>query len=338
MKKGILLLLACLVAAKFANAQDNIYSQFFNAPIYLNPALNGQFDGDLRVNLNYRNQWSNIGNLTYMNASVDYNIPRFGGGIGLMVNRSNEGSAAYVKNSVAGVYSYSVGSENYTLSFGLQLGVSNRQVDASKLIFADQIDPRLGYVPGQASQAEGLGFNNKYYFDSGFGVNLVTGNIMVGGALQHLNQPDESFTGTPSILPMRLTAHASYRLDLNPYDNLDDNEKSYIIPSVVFYKQGIANTVSAGAEYKRKNISAGLWYRTDNQGGSNAIVVSLVFDLFLHKDTGEKMKFGLSHDASTSQIGYCSSSGTTEGSLSYQTPITHQNDYRYDGPRCYNFY
>jgi type IX secretion system PorP/SprF family membrane protein len=338
MKKGFLLLICCFSMLK-GRAQDNVYSQFFNAPIYLNPALNGQFDGDLRVTANYRNQWSSVGNLNYMNASIDYNIPRFGGGVGLMLNRSNEGTAAFVRNSIAGVYSYSVGSDNYTLSFGLQAGITNRQVDFSKLIFADQIDARAGYMQGSASNAEVPVFNNKYFFDSGLGVNLVTGNVMLGAALFHLNQPDESFTGTPSALPMRLTAHASYRINLDPYDNIDDADKSYIIPSVVFYKQAYASTINGGFEYKRKNISAGLWYRTDNQGGSNAIVVSLVFDLLFNRDSGEKLRFGLSHDASTSKVGYSNTSGTTEGSLSYQTPLTRDQDYRYSGgPRCYHFY
>ena len=339
MKKGFLLLVCCFSVILFAKAQDNVYSQFFNAPIYLNPALNGQFDGDFRVNASYRSQWSNVGNLTYMNASVDYNIPRFGGGIGLMFNRSNEGTAAFVKNSVASVYSYSVGSEDYTLSFGLQAGITNRQVDYSKLIFGDQIDPRLGYIPGSSSNAETPGYNSRYYFDSGLGVNLVAGNIMIGGAVQHLNRPDQSLTGTPSQVPMRFTAHASYRINLNPYDNVDEIDKSFIIPSVVIYKQDYANMINGGFEYKRKNISAGIWYRTDNQGGSNAVVVSLVFDLIFNRDTGEKMRFGLSHDASTSKIGYSSTSGSTEGSLSYQTPMTREQDYRYTGgPRCYHFY
>src|ERR1700712_3953823 len=75
-------------------AQDHIYSQFYNAPNYLNPALNGQFDGDLRMNLIYRNQWSQIpGSLTYYTFSLDYQIPKFGGGVGLMITKSSEGTA-----------------------------------------------------------------------------------------------------------------------------------------------------------------------------------------------------------------------------------------------------
>lgn len=342
MKLRFSILIGCLFGTLLANAQDHIYSQFFNSPVYLNPALNGQFEGDLRMNFIYRNQWTSLpGDLSYLTASIDYNIPRLGGGIGLMFNRSSEGTSYLTKNSIAGIYSYSVGSDQYVLSFGLQAGVSNRQIDYSKLIFADQIDPRLGYIPNSPTAAEALTYNNKYYFDSGVGINLVVGNFMAGSALQHINKPDESFTGTPSPLPMRLTAHASYRYNLDRFGNYDENEQPYLIPSIVFYKQGYANTMSMGMQYKRRSINAGLWYRTGGQGSPNAVVVSLIFDLFINKGTGEEIRFGLSHDAPTSKIGYSNTGGTTEGSLSYETTIPGRHDTfnKFNGAtRCYHFY
>jgi len=340
MKRRFLLLFSLLVTGIAANAQDNIYSQFFNAPIALNPALTGQFDGDLRVNMIYRNQWSAVGKLNYLNASIDYNLPQFGGGIGLMVNRSNEGTAYFIRNSMAATYAYSIGGDSYVLSFGLQAGIANRQIDYGKLIFSDQIDPTTGYIPGSTSSAEAPAFNNKYYFDSGVGINLVMGSFMGGAALQHLNKPDQSFTGTPSPLPMRGSLHLSYKLDVDPYNTGDEADKSYIIPSVVMYKQADASTMSVGAQYKRRGVSAGLWYRTDGQGSPNAVVVSLIFDLFLHKDTGEKFRFGLSHDASVSKIGYSNTSGTSEGSIGYETTLPSRSSYnKFEGTtRCYNFY
>jgi len=341
MKRRCLLLFSFLIiAATTATAQDHIYSQFFNAPIYLNPALTGQFDGDLRVNMIYRSQWSAVGNLNYLTASIDYNLPKIGGGIGLMFNRSNEGSAYFVQNSVAGTYCYSVGSDNYVLSFGLQAGIDNRSVDYGKLIFADQIDPTSGFMPGSTSSAEAPVFNNRYYFDSGAGVNFVSGAFMAGAALQHLNTPNQSFTGTPSPLPMRFTTHLSYKFDLNAYDDYDQADKTYLIPSVVYYRQATASTMAAGVQYKRKSINAGLWYRTDGAGQPNAVVVSLIFDIFVHKDTGEKFRMGVSHDASVASMGYSNTSGTNEGSIGYETTLPNRDSYnKFEGsPKCYSFY
>src|SRR6201994_775834 len=166
-------------------AQDHLYSQFFNSPLYLNPALTGQFKGDLRMDLIYRNQWTAVpGTLSYVSASIDYNVPRFGGGIGLLFTRSSEGTAYLDKTNFSALYSYSVGSEDFVLSFGLQAGFTDRKIDYSKLVFGDQIDPTLGIVTGNtAASSADLPFNNKFYFDSGIGTNLAVGDFNIGAAL-----------------------------------------------------------------------------------------------------------------------------------------------------------
>lgn len=334
-------MLAGMLYGSGSFAQDHMYSQFFNSPVYLNPALNGQFDGDLRMNFIYRNQWTSVpGNFSYVTASIDYNIPKFGGGIGLIFNRSSEGTAYLNKNNIAGIYSYSVGSDQFVLSFGLQAGITNRTISWDKLVFDDQIDPRLGIVSGTSS-AELPKFDNKFFFDAGAGINLVVGDFMIGTALQHINRPNESFTGSPARLPMRGTAHISYRFDLNPYDNMNEDEKSYFIPSVVLYKQSTAQSLNAGVQYKRRGVNAGLWYRTGGAGGPSAIVVSLIFDLFINRDGGEKLRFGISHDAPVSGLNYSNTAGTQEGSIGYETTLPSNNDKspRFEGAtRCYQFY
>ncbi|MEZ2336746.1 PorP/SprF family type IX secretion system membrane protein [Mucilaginibacter sp. RCC_168] len=341
LKKGILFFAALLTGiATFA--QDHMYSQFFNSPVYLNPALNGQFPGDLRMNLIYRNQYTSVpGGFNYITASVDYNIPRFGGGVGLLFTRGSEGAAGLVKNNIAGVYSYSVGSEDFVLSFGLQAGITNRSVNYGKLVFSDQIDPQFGYVPGTPTAAEPPLFDNRYYFDAGAGINLVISDFNIGGALQHINRPNESFTGIPAKLPMRITAHASYRLDLNPYANLDEDEKSFLIPSVILYKQASAQSINAGMQFKRRSINAGLWYRTGGSAGPSAVVLSLIFDIFVHHDGGEKLRLGVSHDAPFGGLNYSNTSGSSEGSIGYETTLPSRSDtYRkFEGSRrCYDFY
>lgn len=340
--RALLFTVTVMLASLNIFAQDHMYSQFFNSPLYLNPALTGQFQGDLRMNLIYRNQFSSVpGSLNYISASIDYNIPKFGGGIGLLFTRSSEGTAYLVKNNISGIYSYSIGSEDFVLSFGLQAGLTNRTIDWSKLVFGDQLDPRLGFIPGSVSAAAQPSFNSKFYFDAGGGINLVAGEFDVGAALMHVNRPDESFTGTPAKLPMRLTTHVSYRWDLNPDDNNDEEQKSYVIPSVVLYKQSTAQSYSIGFQYKRSNINAGLWYRSGGVSGPSAVVVSLIFDLFINKDGGEKLRLGVSHDVPVSGLNYSNTSGTTEGSLGYETTIPSRSDtyHKFEGARrCYDFY
>jgi len=340
MRTLTLFLLILPLTVSSLRAQDHVYSQFYNSPNYLNPALNGQFDGDLRMNMIYRNQWSSVpGTLSYFTYSADYSMPKLNGGLGLMVTSSNEGTAALKKLNISGIYSYSVDFDNAVLSFGLQGGFTRRSIDYSKIVFGDQIDPVYGIIPGLESGVSKPDFNRKFYFDAGAGINLVVGNFMIGSSAQHINKPNESFTGTRSPLPLRMNAHASFRMTLDPYD--PDNGP-VLIPSVVYYNQANVNSVSMGMQCKYKMVNAGLWYRSESGGKSDAIVLSLIFDVFLRSDSYDKVRLGVSHDVTTSKIQYGNTSGTTEGALSYETTFPNRVQSGYNrvsgSKRCYDFY
>ena len=322
------------------SAQDHHFSQFFNAPIYLNPSLTGQFDGDLRLNMIYRNQWTGLsGDLSYLNASADVYVPKLAGGLGLSFNKSSEGTTFLNKNNIAATYAYSVGGDDFTASFGLQVGFTNRTIDWSKLVFADQIDRRLGYVPGSASAAIPLDISNQFYFDPAAGANFVYRNAMFGAALYHINQPNESFTGVEAKLPMRLSINASFKVPLNYGVHYSDTDGAFLIPSVVYHKQGNVGSLSAGAQFKYKGFNSGLWYRTNQAGERDAIVFSLIFDVFLKRNDSEKIRVGLSHDATVSSINYGNTGGSTEASFGYEKYWLNSNRTKqYNGLRCSNFY
>ncbi len=329
--------IAVSFSAITTKAQDHIYSQFFSSPLYLNPALTGQFRGDIRFNMIYRNQWSSVpGSLQYISGSLDYQIPSFGGGIGVIFNRSNEGTAYLQKNHVGLLYSYSVGGENFTASFGLVAGMTNSRVDFSKLVFSDQLDPGTGYsgTPSEASKFN-RGIN---FFDAGAGANFVLKDFMLGASLMHLNTPDESLTGSTVRLPIRTIAHASYRFAFNRF-NPDDEYGSYLIPSVVYYDQAKVKSYSAGMQYKYRNINLGLWYRSNTTGG-DAFVLSFIFDIINSNRKVNKLRIGLSHDATVSKINYSNTGGTSEVSVGYEHTFPNSgSDFSpYSGKKCYDFY
>jgi type IX secretion system PorP/SprF family membrane protein len=335
----LLFVLVLGFSSKVGLAQDYIYSQFFNAPLYLNPALTGQFEGDIRMNMIYRNQYSSLSqDLSYMSASMDINIPSFGGGVGLLFNRSSEGTAYLVKNNFAATYSYSVGSDDFVASFGIQAGLTNRKIAWDKLVFNDQIDPRLGYLPGSISAAAPPDVANKYFFDAGAGINIVAKSFMIGASFYHINQPNESFSGVEAKLPLRTTVNTSYRIPLS-YDASYYNDGAFLIPSIIYYQQSKLRSVSVGAQLKYKNLNTGVWYRTAGQGSPDAIVVSLIFDILGRGKAGEKWRVGLSHDATTSRINYTNTSGTTEASVGYQSYLRNSANYeKFNGLKCYDFY
>jgi len=339
MGRKLILSLLILILPVFALAQDHIYSQFYNSPVYLNPALTGQFEGDLRFNALYRNQWTGLASdYSYMSASADLNLDRINSGVGLIFNRSSEGTAYLQKNNIAASYSYIIGGDDFALSFGLQAGITNQKLNWDKLVFGDQIGVSTGYLPGSISGAERPSVDSRFYLDANAGTNLVYGKFMLGIAAHHINRPDESLSGFQARLPMRISANMSYKLTLIP--DQYDRDGSYLIPSVVAYKQQNITSYSIGMQYKYASINAGIWYRGGSSGsGNDAIVFSVMFDIFNRRTNGEKFRLGISHDATTSKINYTNTGGTSEIGVGYEKYFQNSsNGGRSNGLRCYDFY
>ena len=161
---------------------------------------------------------------------------------------------------------------------------------------------------------------------------------MIGLAVHHLNRPDESLSGFQAKLPMRISGNLSYKLTLIP--DQYDRDGSYLIPSIVAYKQGNVKSFSVGTQYKYAGINAGVWYRNDgNSNGNDAIVFSVIFDIFNRRTNGEKFRLGISHDATTSKINYSNTGGTSEIGVGYEKYFPNSsNGGRANGLRCYDFY
>ena len=71
-----------LLTAVSVTAQDPQFSQFYAAPLYLNPAFAGSTQQG-RVGMNYRNQWPAIdANFTTISAYADFFIEDKNSGVG----------------------------------------------------------------------------------------------------------------------------------------------------------------------------------------------------------------------------------------------------------------
>ena len=68
-------------------AQDPQYSQFYAAPLYLNPAFAGS-TGQNRMGINYRNQWPSIdANFNTISAFYDTYMEDINSGLGVLLTR-----------------------------------------------------------------------------------------------------------------------------------------------------------------------------------------------------------------------------------------------------------
>ncbi len=139
MKLSIATLLVLLSLSAKAQ-QDPLYSQYLNNPFVLNPAYAG-LTNNLNFSLGYRSQWAGFeGSPKTINFNSHISLHDNKMGAGLMVISDQIGNSTI--NEVFGSYSYRINlTDSKILSFGLQAGIANYQIDNSKVNPFDQGDP-----------------------------------------------------------------------------------------------------------------------------------------------------------------------------------------------------
>lgn len=148
------LLFAALVES--VAQQDPLYSQYINNPFVLNPAYAGLTD-NLNLSFSYRNQWGGYqGSPKTLNANGHVSLFDNKMGVGVMMVSDQIGSST--TNEVMAAYSYRVKlNSNKLFSFGLQAGITNYQVDNSKVNPYDTTDPLFGENINETKPTLGLG-------------------------------------------------------------------------------------------------------------------------------------------------------------------------------------
>jgi type IX secretion system PorP/SprF family membrane protein len=208
--------LLALVLNHNASAQDQQYTQFYAAPMYLNPAFAGTSEQS-RVAMNYRNQWPAIPNaFVSYNFSYDQFLSGLKSGIGIMVSHDKAGTGGMSYTSVSAQYAYEI-TINRKLSIrpALSFGYGSTFLDIDRLTFADQLargdgaggtlDPdRNRFVQEPVGAA-----------DFGAGALLFSEKVWFGVALHHINEPVQSLSGRETRLPMKFSAHGGLRFKLN---------------------------------------------------------------------------------------------------------------------------
>src|SRR2546421_10795549 len=126
-KLMILFVVLMLAAGETVTAQDPQFSQFYAAPLYLNPAFAGSTN-QARVGANYRNQWPAIdANFTTISAFGDFYNENKNIGLGTIITRDQEGVLGIQSTMIGLMASYDLRIVN-NLSFrpGFQVSHYNR--------------------------------------------------------------------------------------------------------------------------------------------------------------------------------------------------------------------
>jgi type IX secretion system PorP/SprF family membrane protein len=274
MKRALLIGLICCTS--FAFAQDPKFSQYFAAPLTLNPALTGYFDGNYRVAVNTRQQWANVGD-SYNTYSASgevkfrdefYYNDIFSLGISGLYDESFSRILKSQTYSISGSY-YKFLNGDHTLKLGLapQLAYVSKSLDYDALTVASQ------YQNGDfnLSIPNNLGLDNDKltYFDFNIGGNLAYStdkfSAALGYSVFHLTRPQESlFNDTDLRLPMRKTLHASMRylsadlIDFNFSTHyMVEGESSDLIFGGLM---GLKPTLESNMK-----LNGGIWYKANER-------------------------------------------------------------------------
>lgn len=312
-----------LILSLKLQAQDPEFSQYYSAPLYLNPAFSGTAS-DHRFIANHRNQWPSISNgfVTYA-FSYDYNLENLNSGFGVLLMTDKAGSAGLKSTTLNLQYAYRVQlADKWVLSSGLNFGVGFRNIDFNKLIFYDQLEFDGG--SGVPSDDPVLRNNaSTTYFDFGAGALLYSRTVWLGFAASHLNRPNRSFIDEEADIPIKTTVHGGVRIPL--YRGMMKRERTAaIMPSFVYKQQGNFDQLDIGTYFLYEPVILGLWYRgipikqniRDNIS-HDAVVVVLGFQL-------EKVELSYSYDITVSELGP-SSGGAHEIAVKYRMDMLKGN-------------
>jgi type IX secretion system PorP/SprF family membrane protein len=262
-----------------STAQDYHLSMYDAAPLYLNPALTGVFDGNWRVHGHYRTQWRSVNFKPYTTAlvSLDRSIEKWGFGGQIINYRAGYGNYNVLQGLFSASYTVPIDVEKkHNLSIGLQGGVSQKSV-------------RLNFhtYNNQYTTANGGGFNNglpngEAFDQPSFLIPELNAGLMyyyaaqksrlnpfVGVSAFNLLTPEEAFfINAGNELPMRYYAHVGTRINIT--------ETFYFIPKVLYMQQRDFQeiTFAADAGYFLKTpelfLLGGLVYRN-----KDAFILSL---------------------------------------------------------------
>lgn len=243
-----------MLGGHWLQAQDIHFSQFYNSPLTLSPALTGVSAGDIRVGGVFRSQW-NAADSPYRTilASADKKFYTgkhpdwwLSAGIMLFNDRAGDGNLATTSVNLSGSYTRAVTRDNF-LTIGAMAGFGQRQFDIAEYTFDNQWNGDV-FDPTRATQ-ETFNDTNNSFPSFGLGFNWRgqkpkysqqnRSRVDLGAGAFHLNTPDQTFRSDKSDLPVRLSMYVMPVFQLN--------KKFDVVGAGTFQKQGEYTEILGGA-------------------------------------------------------------------------------------------
>lgn len=317
---------AMMLSTSAVFAQDIHFTQFDMAPLVINPAFTGMFDGQVRAGGIYRQQWASV-TVPYVTYGAHADMPLFAdqsgsylaGGIQVFNDKAGDGNLQNFTGLLSLAYHKILGRSD--LAIGMQGGYAQKSIDLSKLYFGDE--SVNGTFTQGTSQEYHLGVgNSRSYYLINAGVSLAgvsrTGRVgyVMGLAANNINQPNDALLkkqNSQTGLDMRFTGELGL--------NIVSNDRFSLRPAVLFQSQASATEIIAGNEFLY-NVGAepgysnfstavflGGWYRT---GDAAMITAGVEF---------KGVRIGLGYDYNISSLNPASNgNGGFEIAVRYIAP------------------
>lgn len=348
MLKRIFSISVLLIIGSKVFAQDPTFSQYYANKIYFNPAFAGA-DRGFRVNMNYRNLFTAVpGDFSTYSVALDFSSFAAAGGFGALVTSSTEGEGALRTNSYGAMYSYrlTLVPRMWDVHAGLQVNYITKQLDWSKFVFTDQLDPVYGdiYTSSATPPADlNTGFVD---FDGGvmtrFNIKLRKSRKLIsntlGFAVKHITEPNESLINRQEGLPRKFNAHYTAII---PLSKRRSRNLTFISPNIMYEYQQPLSTFNIGFYVLRTPLMFGVWYRNEGPFFKIDRTDAAIFNFGLKgsNNNGFNYQIGYSYDLTLSKL-----SGSSGGSheIALLIEITSIGDTRSRSARkrarnCYNF-
>lgn len=272
-----LLMLFLLAGSNMVFAQDLHFSQWFNAPLMVNPANAGFIpDADYKLGANYRNQWSSIMTVPFKTMGVWGDVQVFrnkieSGWVGLggsiMQDVAGSGLLRSTKIRASVAYHQMLGTA-HLLSAGFNAGWANKRINTHDLKFPDQFDGR--FFDKDLPTSVYLDHNSVGYLDMQVGINYAyfpTSDLYINGgvSVMHFNRPRESFftaddPGFDNRISPRYNVFANMSYKLNEWIILN--------PMAYYSRQSTASEIVGGGTLQynlsgdgESQLLGGLFYR-----------------------------------------------------------------------------
>lgn len=336
-----------------SEGQDQHFSQFFAAPLNINPALAGSYDGSFRVGAIYRDQWRTAldnpistyavgGDLRYALEFLDKKNPDYAS-IGFQFYGDRAALYDLNTNQISLFFAYHKALDYNTkqyLNLGFQLGLAQRNINYEDLIFGDQFNNLNAF---DLESSEVLPLNNFAYADFGVGIHytytpIKTFNVNTGFSLSHFNTPNISFYKTNQDINPNLEKENNLFMKYTAYVNttFDLAYQLELSPRALYIRQGPHQELNVGASirlgrdqfYYQQGVHFGAFLRPvrDVTGyGLDALILLAGFEY-------SNMLIGLSYDLNLRDI-----ISDQRGIGVFEFSITYIGEYENDFTFCPKF-